>query len=111
MMPADGSIWHGFCLDINFQDSRWNPRRSPFCLFRRSEAYPSGVMITGIHAMFYSPEAEAREERRKTLYDICELAAKFFEATCDDPVVQGIQQPYRYIRGDEDRRMQKARIG
>ena len=29
----------------------------------------------------YSPEAEAREERRKTLHDIVELAAKFFETT------------------------------
>ena len=29
----------------------------------------------------YSPEAEAREERRKTLHDIVELAAKFFEST------------------------------
>src|SRR5262249_9150448 len=28
-----------------------------------------------------SPEDEAREERRKTLHDIVELAAKFFQAT------------------------------
>src|SRR5437588_9859432 len=28
-----------------------------------------------------SPEAEAKEERRKTLHDVMELAAKFFEAT------------------------------
>ena len=28
-----------------------------------------------------SPEAEAREERRKTLHDIVELAAEFFEST------------------------------
>src|ERR1700683_4480442 len=31
----------------------------------------------------YSPEAEARDERRKTLHDIVELAAKFFEATLE----------------------------
>src|ERR1700722_588752 len=29
----------------------------------------------------YSPEAEAREERRKTLHDIVELAAAFFQST------------------------------
>ena len=29
----------------------------------------------------YSPRGEAREARRKTLHDIMELAAKFFEAT------------------------------
>ena len=28
-----------------------------------------------------SPEAEAREERRKTLHDIVELAAGFFQST------------------------------
>ena len=35
----------------------------------------------GVPLPAYSPEAEAREERRKTLHDIVELAAKFFEAT------------------------------
>ena len=35
----------------------------------------------GVPLPAYSPEAEAREERRKTLHDIVELAAKFFEST------------------------------
>ncbi len=35
----------------------------------------------GVPLPVYSPEAEARDERRKTLHDIVELAAKFFEST------------------------------
>ena len=35
----------------------------------------------GVPMPVYSPEAEAREERRKTLHDIVEMAAKFFETT------------------------------
>lgn len=35
----------------------------------------------GVALPTYSPEAEARDERRKTLYDIVEFAAKFFETT------------------------------
>src|SRR5438270_3324542 len=37
--------------------------------------------MAGVPVPKVSKEAEAREERRKTLHDVLELAAKFFEAT------------------------------
>jgi DNA primase len=45
------------------------------------EAVERLAEMAGVPLPAYSPEAEAREERRKTLHDIVELAAKFFEAT------------------------------
>jgi DNA primase len=45
------------------------------------EAVERLAQMAGIPVPAASPEAEAREERRKTLHDIVELAAKFFEAT------------------------------
>ncbi len=45
------------------------------------EAVERLAEMAGIPLPAYSPEAEAREERRKTLHDIVELAAKFFEST------------------------------
>src|SRR6185312_10103962 len=37
--------------------------------------------IAGVPLPKYSREEEAREEKRKTLHDVMELAAKFFEST------------------------------
>jgi DNA primase len=45
------------------------------------EAVERLAQQAGVPMPAYSPEAEAREERRKTLHDIVELAAKFFETT------------------------------
>jgi DNA primase len=45
------------------------------------EAVERLAEMAGVPLPAYSPEAEARDERRKTLHDICELAAKFFEST------------------------------
>jgi len=45
------------------------------------EAVERLAEMAGIPLPAYSPEAEAREERRKTLHDIVEMAAKFFEST------------------------------
>src|ERR1700744_797935 len=45
------------------------------------EAVERLAEMAGVPLPAYSPEAEAREERRKSLYDIVEMAAKFFEAT------------------------------
>ncbi len=45
------------------------------------EAVERLAQIAGIPLPAYSPEAEAREERRKTLHDIVELAAAFFQST------------------------------
>ena len=43
------------------------------------EAVERLAEMAGVPLPAYSPEAEAREERRKTLHDIVELAAEFFE--------------------------------
>src|SRR5580698_2612448 len=45
------------------------------------EAVERLAEMAGVPLPAYSPEAEAREERRKTLHEIVELAAKFFETT------------------------------
>ncbi len=45
------------------------------------EAVERLAQMAGIPVPAPSPEAEAREERRKTLYDIVELAAGFFQST------------------------------
>jgi DNA primase len=45
------------------------------------EAVERLAEMAGVPLPAYSPEAEAREERRKSLHEVCELAAKFFEAT------------------------------
>src|SRR5437868_11143474 len=45
------------------------------------EAVERLASLAGVPVPKLSKEAEAREERRKTLHDVIELAAKFFEAT------------------------------
>src|SRR5438477_10939365 len=45
------------------------------------EAVERLASMAGVALPRSTPEAEAREERRKTLHDIVELAAKFFETT------------------------------
>src|SRR5256886_6841009 len=45
------------------------------------EAVERLASMAGVPLPRSTPEAEAREERRKTLHDIAEIAAKFFEAT------------------------------
>ena len=45
------------------------------------EAVERLASMAGLPLPQSTPEAEAREERRKTLHDVIELAAKFFEAT------------------------------
>jgi DNA primase len=45
------------------------------------EAVERLASLAGVPVPKLSKEAEAREERRKTLHDVLELAAKFFEAT------------------------------
>jgi DNA primase len=56
-----------------------------FLMLTEGVSFPEAVERlageAGVPLPAYSPEAEAREERRKTLYDICEIAAKFFETT------------------------------
>src|SRR3954470_4224494 len=45
------------------------------------EAVERLASMAGLSVPQSTPEAEAREQRRKTLHDIVEIAAKFFEAT------------------------------
>ena len=45
------------------------------------EAVERLAAMAGVPLPRVTPEAEAREERRKTLHDVIEFAAKFFEAT------------------------------
>src|SRR2546430_15538091 len=45
------------------------------------EAVERLASMAGVPLPRSTPEAEAREERRKTLHDVVEIAAKFFEAT------------------------------
>ena len=52
-------------------------------------AFPEAVerlaAMAGVPMPKFSKEEEAREEKRKTLHDVMELAAKFFEATLAAP--------------------------
>lgn len=56
-----------------------------FVMATEGVSFPEAVerlaSIAGLALPTVSKEAEAREERRKTLYDVLELAAKFFETT------------------------------
>jgi DNA primase len=56
-----------------------------FLMLTEGVSFPEAVERlagqAGLPVPVSSPEAEAREERRKTLHDIVELAAKFFETT------------------------------
>ena len=56
-----------------------------FLMLTEGVSFPEAVerlaQQAGVPMPAYSPEAEAREERRKTLHDIVEMAAKFFEST------------------------------
>src|SRR5271163_3563160 len=77
---------------VNDQKAMWfdfssgkNGNIFDFLMLTEGVTFPEAVERlageAGVPLPAYSPEAEAREERRKTLHDICELAAKFFEAT------------------------------
>src|SRR5256885_4352258 len=49
------------------------------------EAVERLASLAGVPVPKLSQEAEAREERRKTLHDVLELAAKFFETALASP--------------------------
>jgi DNA primase len=77
---------------VNDQKAMWfdfssqkNGNIFDFLMLTEGVSFPEAVerlaQQAGVPLPAYSPEAEAREERRKTLYDIVEMAAKFFEAT------------------------------
>ena len=77
---------------VNDQKGMWfdfssqkNGNIFDFVMLTEGVSFPEAVERlageAGVPLPTYSPEAEARDERRKTLYDIVELAAKFFEGT------------------------------
>ncbi len=77
---------------VNDQKGMWfdfssqkNGNIFDFLMLTEGVSFPEAVeriaQQAGVPLPAYSPEAEAREERRKTLYDIVELAAAFFQST------------------------------
>jgi DNA primase len=77
---------------VNDQKSRWfdfssgkNGNIFDFLMLTEGLSFPEAVERLAAQARLPLPkisrEEEAREERRKTLHDVVELAAKFFEAT------------------------------
>jgi DNA primase len=77
---------------VNDQKAMWfdfssgrNGNIFDFLMLTEGVSFPEAVerlaAQAGVAVPVLTREAEAREERRKTLHDILELAAKFFEAT------------------------------
>jgi DNA primase len=77
---------------VNDQKAAWfdfssgkNGSIFDFVMLTEGVTFPEAVerlaSMAGVPVPKSSPEAEEREQRRKTLHDIVELAAKFFEAT------------------------------
>jgi DNA primase len=77
---------------VNDQKAAWfdfssgkNGNIFDFLMQTEGVSFPEAVerlaSMAGVALPRFTPEAEAREERRKTLHDVVEIAAKFFEAT------------------------------
>ncbi len=64
----------------------------------------------GVALPTVTPEAEAQEKKRKDLYDVVELAAKFFEAQLQKPVGSEARA-YLARRGIAERTQAEFRIG
>ncbi len=74
------------------------------------EAVERLASLAGVPVPKLSKEAEAREERRKTLHDVLELAAKFFESTLASRV-GAKARGYLADRGIEPAAQLKFRLG
>src|ERR1700691_6049481 len=90
LSPFNQEKTPSFC--VNDQKAMWfdfssgkNGNIFDFLMLTEGVSFPEAVerlaQQAGVAMPAYSPEAEAREERRKTLHDILEMAAKFFEST------------------------------
>src|SRR3954464_11997442 len=77
---------------VNDQKAAWfdfssgkNGNIFDFLMQTEGVSFPEAVerlaSMAGVALPRVTPEAEAREERRKTLHDVVEIAARFFEAT------------------------------
>jgi len=85
-----------------------------FLMLTEGVTFPEAVerlaSMAGVPVPKSSPEAEAREERRKTLHEIVELAAKFFETTLASRA-GAKARGYLGDRGIEPKTQLKFRIG
>jgi DNA primase len=85
-----------------------------FVMLTEGVSFPEAVerlaQQAGVAVPVATPEAEAREERRKTLHDVVEIAAKFFEATLTSRLgARG--RGYLADRGIEPSTQLKFRLG
>src|ERR1044072_4472710 len=85
-----------------------------FVMLTEGVTFPEAVerlaSMAGVPVPKSSPEAEAREERRKTLHDIIELAARFFEQTLASRA-GAKARGYLADRGIEPKTQLKFRVG
>jgi len=106
---------------VNDQKAAWfdfssgkNGNIFDFVMQTEGVSFPEAVerlaSMAGVPVPTASREAEAREERRKTLHDIVELAAKFFEATLQSRV-GAKARGYLADRGIEPKTQLRFRIG
>jgi DNA primase len=106
---------------VNDQKAAWfdfssgkNGNIFDFVMQTEGVSFPEAVerlaSMAGVPVPKSSREAEAREERRKTLHDIVELAAKFFEATLQSRA-GAKARGYLADRGIEPRTQLRFRIG
>jgi DNA primase len=106
---------------VNDQKAAWfdfssgkNGNIFDFVMQTEGVSFPEAVerlaSMAGVPVPKASREAEAREERRKTLHDIVELAAKFFEATLQSRV-GAKARGYLADRGIEPKTQLRFRIG
>ncbi|MGD0150360.1 MAG: DNA primase [Xanthobacteraceae bacterium] len=90
LSPFNKEKTPSFC--VNDQKAMWfdfssgkNGNIFDFLMLTEGVSFPEAVERlagqAGVPLPVSSPEAEAREERRKTLHDIVELAAGFFQST------------------------------
>jgi DNA primase len=90
LSPFNKEKTPSFC--VNDQKAMWfdfssgkNGNIFDFLMLTEGVSFPEAVERlagqAGVPLPVSSPEAEAREERRKTLHDIVELAAAFFQST------------------------------
>jgi DNA primase len=106
---------------VNDQKAAWfdfssgkNGNIFDFVMLTEGVNFPEAVerlaSMAGVALPRVTPEAEAREERRKTLHDIVELAAKFFESTLAS---RGGAKARGYLadRGIEPKTQLRFRIG
>ena len=106
---------------VNDQKAAWfdfssgkNGNIFDFVMQTEGVSFPEAVerlaSMAGVAVPKASREAEAREERRKTLHDIVELAAKFFEATLQSRT-GAKARGYLADRGIEPKTQLRFRIG